>query len=163
MVVGIEGGITNIDEIRRLLVELGQRIEKFEKGFFIKKITIPADGSFSVVPTLYIGVGTTQGIYQGGTGEVRVFNTLIGDGDIIAVGTTSNALRIYSKNVNLALSGASDGAYDTTLYASAADTLATPGDLKFFTNSKGVILKDRVTGTFYRLKVSSGVLGIEAV
>lgn len=37
-----------MDEIRRLLVELGQRIEKFEKGFWIKKITIPTDGYFVI-------------------------------------------------------------------------------------------------------------------
>jgi hypothetical protein len=52
---------------------------------------------------------------------------------------------------------------DTNLYRSAADMLATDDDMKFITATKGIILKDRDTGTFYRLKVASGTLGVEAV
>ena len=36
-------------------------------------------------------------------------------------------------------------------------------DITFTDNTKGVVLKDRTTGTSYRLFVNNGVLDIEAV
>lgn len=41
--------------------------------------------------------------------------------------------------------------------------VTTTGDHTFLTDTKGVVLKDRTTGTSYRLLVNSGVLSIEAV
>jgi hypothetical protein len=41
-------------------------------------------------------------------------------------------------------------------------TIIDNGDVKVWDAAAGVILKDRTTGTFYRLKVDNGVLGVEA-
>jgi len=37
-----------MDEFRRIILELQNRVEKLEKGIFIKKIKIPIDGFFGV-------------------------------------------------------------------------------------------------------------------
>ena len=74
----------------------------------------------------------------------------------------------------------SGSALDTNLYRYAASVLKTDGALiingdttlgnsfqygdgKFMVATKGPLLIDRVTATVYRLKVTSGTLGVEAV
>jgi hypothetical protein len=37
-----------MDELRRIITELNNRVENLEKGLVIKKITIPTDGYFVV-------------------------------------------------------------------------------------------------------------------
>lgn len=110
-----------------------------------------------------IGIGGwNQYLYQGtSAGEIRIYDTLVCDGDIIAVGSTYG-LRIYTAAIPLVF-GDSAGGYDTNLYRSAANTLATDDDLKFTATAKGPLLVDRTTAAVYRLKVDSGALGVEAV
>lgn len=100
-------------------------------------------------------------LFRESASALRTNSTFTADGDIIAVGGSTSTLRIYRDDGEIVFRGASG--YDTNLYASAANTLATDDDLKFVTATKGVILKDRTTATFYRLYVDSGTLKIEAV
>jgi len=122
-----------------------------------------------------IGIGGTgQYLYKGNDGEIRLFSDLTTDGDIIVMGATTQSLRIYRSDGKFVF-GDGAGGYDTNLYRESANALRTDdqltvsgdiigvGDIKAYTASKGLILKDRVTGTYYRLKITSGTLGIEAV
>jgi len=59
--------------------------------------------------------------------------------------------------------GSGSAPRDTNLYRKAANILATDDDFEITVATKGVRLKDRTTGTIYRLYVDNGVLGIEAV
>lgn len=58
---------------------------------------------------------------------------------------------------------------DANLYRAGPDYLGTDGkigvslDIECWANSKGLVLHDRTNDSPYRLKVTSGVLGIEAV
>lgn len=60
------------------------------------------------------------------------------------------------------LVGATKQVQDSSL-SDDGSIVSTALDLETTTATKGLILKDRVTSTRYRLKVASGVLSIEAV
>ncbi len=70
-----------MDELRRLFNDLSERIEKFEKGFFIKKITIPSDGYFVIQKLTADPTGA--GLIEG----------------LIWLNTTSHSLKIYNNGV----------------------------------------------------------------
>lgn len=132
-------------------------------GYVFRVEDYSGNSLFRVKINGYLELGTDVNLYRSGSNELRTDDYMVIGGDLIVVGGSSWALRVYGQNKGLVLSGASDGAYDSLLYASAADMLCTPDDLKFETATKGVILKDRTTGTFYRLKVDNGTFSIESV
>jgi hypothetical protein len=121
-----------------------------------------------------IGIGGTgQYFYKGNTGEIRLFSTLTTDGDIITTGATTNSIRIYRSDGKFVF-GDGAGGYDVNLYRGSANELRTDdqltvgldiiavGDVRVYSATDGLTLKDRVTATEYRLKVTSGTLGLEA-
>lgn len=70
-----------------------------------------------------------------------------------------------SENITLTAGKTVDGIdvseIPTTYLALTGNSMT--GDIEFPTATDGIILKDRVTATRYRLKIESGVLGIEVV
>jgi hypothetical protein len=113
----------------------GIRLEDDSPG----AITIDAEAR------VVINTPTLQFDALGGSGANTVFNSGGSQGFIFNSGQsiTLNA----TNNIVLNPSG------ETT----------TGKDIEITDNTKGVILKDRTTGTRYRLKVDNGTLGIEAV
>jgi len=165
--------LANMEELNKKIKELEDRISQLETRRILQQDILPqvikSRHLDSVEMGLYfdtenkrIGIGGTgQYLYRGNTGEIRIANTLIVDGDMIAVGSTYG-LRIYTAAIPLVF-GDSAGGYDTNLYRVSANTLATDDDMKFMTATKGPIIIDRATATVYRIKSTNGTLGVEAV
>ena len=87
----------------------------------------------------------------------------------IGTSTTQRPNNIYVKT-SIQIGGSIIINNTNTISTSSGDLILNPSgetttgkDIEITDNTKGVILKDRTTGTRYRLKVDNGTLGIEAV
>jgi len=84
---------------------------------------------------------------------------------MIELGTDTCYLELTEHPAGISISAPSVGISTDTgdIILSPAGETTTGKDIEITDNSKGVILKDRTTGTRYRLYVDNGTLGIEAV